>query len=144
MLRTIRALMFLACSSAASAQERIVTGTHLAPNDCSGIVHHPPGNLERIEGVYFSFIDWDGFVDCASVADCRSFLDRPHSEFAPSEAARLQLLDRGAAPWGTYRLVFMGRRGALTIPEHCDYQGRPEKPEYVTVEKVIRVVALKG
>ena len=113
-------------------------------DECGERVYHPPGAPERIEGVYYSWIDNDGFVPCATAAECRGFIERDSLGIELSEEASNQIRDFQRPyreNWGEYRIRFIGRRGAMTLPDCADHT-LPDLPFYVRVEQVLSVERL--
>ena len=132
-------------SAAAAAQDVIVTADKLDIHGCDEIAYYSPGKLERFEGVYYSWIDNNGFVPCATAADCKRFLDFDSWGIRATEDGWVQIHDwqtRYKQNWGTYRASFLGRRGAMNLPAHCLDHTLPDVPLYVQVEKVLHMAPL--
>jgi hypothetical protein len=108
------------------------------PFDCSWIYHPPSGGRERFEGVYYSFIDNGGFVQCRSDAACKDWAGKAGSQIAFSDRASAQLRRRSMDTYGVYRIAFEGRRGKLGTRPGCD-DGSLESTDddYVQVENVL-------
>lgn len=133
----------LLAAPAAAQDEQIVTGTVLT--GCIKRTYHPPGPIERIEGVWYSWIDNSGFVPCASDAECSRFLELGSVDIKMSDAAWDDLLTRTSRfgnLYGTWRISFEGRRGAMTLPKCVDHT-LPDVPAYVRVERVLSLEPLQ-
>ena len=144
--RIIAALVAALPSTAlAQANDIITTGTKLEIHGCDEIAFHEPGPLLRFEGVYYSWIDNDGFVPCTSLAECKRFMELDSLAIRATDDGWVQIHDaqhRFRQNWGTYRIRFEGRRGAMNLPEHCLDHSLPDVPAYVRVEKLLSLERL--
>ncbi len=93
------------------------------PAACVELVREAPGEAEQIQGVYFSFIDDDGFVPCATVAECKGFNQLPELAFEPTQDGWIQI-NEAKRPlqqnWGVFRIRFEGRRGTVRRADCAD------------------------
>lgn len=120
--------------------------TPAVPYDCSWIYHSPMGVQERFEGVYFAFIDDNGFYACSSAKTCKDWIGRESEEIAFTDRAGAQFQRRAEGLYGVFKIAFQGRRGKIANRPGCEpnrwnLELRPS--EYIQIEKVLSVRPLK-
>lgn len=133
--QTIGSFLTFAATPAVGHDE-IVTGTYI--RTCTNTPAEADyGPVERVHGVYFSFIDGAHFTPCVVESQCNS-----DSATRPFDVRSLQgawdHLEDGYAGWGYYRLTFEGRRGRWRPPHPCI----GERQEFYEIRRVLSVMKL--